>query len=524
VTRPVIVVGAGPVGLASALLLARWQVPSLVLDARQTLDPVGSRAICFQRDVLDVLDRISCAAPLVERGVFWQVARTFYRDHELHSVTFPDPGKSVFPPWINISQSEVEQVLLAAARREPLIEPRFGHAVTGYRERGDGVDVTATGASGPVTVSGSHVIGADGARSTIRHAMGVDLPGHSFDDQFLIADIRADLPFPHERRFYFDPPWNPGRQVLVHPQPDSVWRIDWQVPDDFDLAAERSNGALEQRIRRIVGDRPYETVWCSVYRFHERVASAFRVGRGFLAGDAAHLYAPFGARGLNSGFQDAENLAWKLGYVRRGWATERLLDTYDAERRAAALENLKVTGDTMRFLVPRSEQEWHWRRSVLHRAVTDPAARKLINSGKLAEPYWYLNSPLNTPSGGPPDFPAEPGGVRPPVPGVLCPDGPAVVGGEVTRLRRLVGSGLLVLTATAARAGAVRLVAQRAVPGPVRVHAIEDIDVAGVIGPALRATASSVHVIRPDGHLAAVLPDAAGPALADALRRAGGAW
>jgi 2-polyprenyl-6-methoxyphenol hydroxylase-like FAD-dependent oxidoreductase len=180
-------------------------------------------------------------------------------------------------------------------------------------------------------VRGSHLVGADGSRSRVRRLLGLPFEGHSFDDQFLIADIRASLPFANERRFYFDPPWNPGRQVLVHPQPDSVWRIDWQVPGDYDLAADSASGGLDARVRRIVGaSAPYELVWLSAYRFHQRVVPSFRRGRVFLAGDAAHLMSPFGARGLNSGMQDAENLAWKLAYVRHGWAPESLLGSYDS--------------------------------------------------------------------------------------------------------------------------------------------------------------------------------------------------
>ncbi len=418
-------------------------VPSTVLEAAPGRDFSGSRAICLQRDVLDVFDRVGCAAPMLAEGVTWSVGRTFYRDHELFTTRFPDLGASSLPPWINLSQASTEHYLLNAVQASSLVDLRCDHRVVALTQDRDTVEVVTGGGR---RLHASWVVAADGARGTVRWILGVGFPGHSFADQFLIADIRAELPFPQERRFYFDLEWNPGRQVLVHEQPDSVWRIDWQVPADFDLAAERANGALDARIRRIVGQRPYEIVWLSVYRFHERVADQFRIGRVFLAGDAAHLYAPFGARGLNSGVQDAENLAWKLAAAHHGWVrgqdAERLLASYSQERRLAALENLRVTNATMQFLVPQDDAARARRREVLERAVHDVGARRLIDSGTLAEPYWYLESPLTTPppSGAP--FPTTPGACRPPVPGVLCPDAPCVVPERpgVTRSARMATS------------------------------------------------------------------------------------
>jgi hypothetical protein len=304
--------------------------------------------------------------------------------------------------------------------------------------------------------------------------------------------------------------------VLVHPQPDSVWRIDWQVPGDYDLAADEASGGLDARVRRIVGaSAPYELVWLSAYRFHQRVVPSFRRGRVFLAGDAAHLMSPFGARGLNSGMQDAENLAWKLAYVRHGWAPEALLDSYDVERRAAALENLRVTGATMRFLVPQSSDERALRTAVLERCLTDPAAVAKVDSGKLAEPYWYVDSPLTTPTGPLLNFPMVPGAPRPAVPGVLCPDGPVAVLGrpDVRRLRALFGQGFVVLTC-ALDVGGV------SVPGRVDVYDLSTIDVGGVLAGALDAQPGTAVVVRPDGHLAAVASD--GRAVEAAVARATG--
>ncbi|WP_243716135.1 FAD-dependent monooxygenase [Actinomadura darangshiensis] len=509
-TEPVVIVGAGPVGLVTALLLARHGVPSVVLEAAAARDPSGSRAICFQRDVLDVLDRVGCAAPMIARGVTWTTGRTYYRGDELFSVTFPDAGCGGVPPWINISQAEVEARLRDLAAAEPLVDVRYGHPVSGLRQDAAGIEADAG-----ETVRGSHLVGADGGHSAVRDLLGIGFPGRTFADKFLICDIRADLPFPNERRFFFDPEWNPGRQVLVHQCPDGTWRIDWQVPADHDLDGERRSGALDARIREIAGDVPYEIVWATVYRFHERCAAVFASGRAFLAGDAAHLYAPFGARGLNSGLQDAENLAWKLAYVRRGRASPRLLGSYDIERRAAAEENLRVTTRTMEFLVPQTPEQRARRVASLERARTHPDARAIIDSGRLAEPFWYLESPLTTPSGPVDGFPLEPGAVRPPLPGVICPDAPCVVGGAPTRLRSLFGTRFVVLTQDERGA-------DLATDVPYDVHALADIDADGVLRTALHAGPDTVHIVRPDGHLAAVLPSYDPEGVVAALHRACG--
>ncbi len=338
---------------------------------------------------------------------------------------------------------------------------------------------------------------AGGRCDGLREQLGVWFPGRAFEDRFLIADLRTDLPgWAHERRFYFDPEWNPGRQVLVHPCPDQRFRIDWQVPAEYDLAAETASGALDARVRQIVGDRPYELIWTSVYRFQSRCADRFRVGRVLLAGDAAHLVSPFGARGMNSGVADAENAAWKLAWVLRGRAGAELLESYHVERHAAAVENLEVTTATMDFLVPPDAQRAAHRLDVLDRAADDPAARALVDSGRLYEPFWYVDSPLTTadparPFGGRPPR----GAVAPPGPGVLVPDVPV---GD-TRLRALARDGFLLIGGEAPGARSLPL------DGPV----------AEVLG----ARDGEVWVVRPDAHVAAVVPPDDVPA---ALARATG--
>lgn len=369
--------------------------------------------------------------------------------------------------------------------------------------------------AGGQAVRAAYVLACPGPRGqAVRAAVGARFDGETSPEQFLICDIRADLPgWADERRFYFDPPWNPGRQVLIHPCPEGTFRIDWQVPSGFDLAAAEAARAVDERIRAIIGQRRYELVWRSVYRFHSRVTDRMRVGRVLLAGDAAHVFSPFGARGLNSGVLDAENAAWKLAFVLRGWAGEALLDSYHQERHAAALENLAVTTATMRFLVPPDEPARRHRERVLARAASDPAARALVDSGRFAEPFWYVDSPLTTPSerrrfGGRP-----PKGEAPaPVPGVRLPDAPVrLPGAPGSRLRDLSRDGLLVLVTGGVDRAAVAAAAATVTPAACRVHALPDLDPDGTVQAMLAARPGEAWLIRPDGHIATVLTDP-GPA------------
>jgi hypothetical protein len=222
-------------------------------------------------------------------------------------------------------------------------------------------------------------------------------------------------------------------------------------------------------------------------------------------GDAAHLVSPFGGRGLNSGVQDAENAAWKVAAVLHGMAGEALLDSYHHERYAAALENLAVTGATMEFLVPQTPDEQARRLDVLERAVADPAARSEVDSGRLAEPFWYVDSPLTTTDPARP-FAGRPpkGSVPAPGPGVLVPDVAVTDPGtaRTTRLRLLARRRFTVVTGDEVDAAALHrelLDLGRAVP----VH--RSADLAEGAAATLGIKPDEVWVIRPDAHLAATL-------------------
>ncbi|UYM03431.1 FAD-dependent monooxygenase [Solicola gregarius] len=510
----VVVVGNGPVGQSASLLLARWGLRVITFDERPERDYVGSRSICQQRDVLDIWDSVGAGRQVADEGVTWTTARTFHRDLELFALTFEDRGRSRFPPFVNISQSRTERILDTALGSQPLVDARWAHCVTGIRPDAGGVTVVGTSPVGPFELRATYVVMCAGGHcDDLRESLGIEFYGHSYADRFLICDIRTELPdWRTERRFYFDPRWNPGRQVLIHPCPDSTYRIDWQVDETYDLDEERRSGALDRRIRQIVGDAAYEIVWCSVYRAHERIADRMSAGRVLLAGDCAHLVTPFGARGLNSGVQDAENAAWKIAYASRGYASPALVRTYDDERHAAAVENLTITSATMDFLAPETPEQIAYRRVTLDDAGADPSARARVDSGRLAEPFWYVDSPLTTLDPSRTFEGRPPKGFTPaPAPGILLPDVPARYDSVAIPLRSLAREHLTVLTGADVDATSVSRAVRAMVSAPVRVMpvaAIEDSMAAITVSEALGIQADEIWLLRPDAYVAAVVRDA----------------
>jgi 2-polyprenyl-6-methoxyphenol hydroxylase-like FAD-dependent oxidoreductase len=385
VSERVLIVGAGPTGLTLALELARFDVASTILDEKTGPTGEGSRAIVLARHALTAWDRLACAGPMLAKAVVLARARTYFRETELFSREFPPPEPGEIPAFVNLQQVETERVLRDALAGST-VELRWDSPVAGLRQDEEGVTLAL--GSGE-KLRGAYAVGCDGGHSSIRSLLGIPFTGSSHRDRFLICDVRAQLGFPNERRFFFDPPSNPGRTVLIHPQPDDEWRIDWQVAASTDPEEERRSSRLHERIVAVAGDVDYEVVWLTSYRFHQRVAERWRAGRVFLAGDAAHLFSPFGARGMNSGVEDAVNVGWKLALVLRREAGEALLETYERERRPAALENLAVTARTMRFMAPPTRLHRLVRDAILRGSVRSGFLRRRVDSGRLAEAAVY---------------------------------------------------------------------------------------------------------------------------------------
>jgi 3-(3-hydroxy-phenyl)propionate hydroxylase len=395
----IVVVGAGPVGLAAALDLAKKGHHSVVIDRKANLSD-GSRAICWSKRTLEIMDRLGVAQALLGKGVTWKKGKVFFDARAVYEFDLlPESGHRM-PAFINLQQYYFEHYCIEAASTTGLTDIRWQEEVQGLEITDDGVLLTIATPEGSYRLAADWVIATDGARSSVRRLMGLSFEGRVFQDQFLICDIKMRMERPVERWFWFDPPFNRGRSALLHAQADDVWRLDFQVGDEADRDEELKPENVARRARAMLGeDIDFTFEWISFYRFQSRRLQRFRHGRVFFAGDAAHQMSPFGARGGNSGVQDADNLVWKLDLVLRGLASERLLDSYDAERIAAADANLLNTTRSTDFIAPKSAISRTFRDSVLALAETEPFARRLVNSGRLSVASCYDGSPLNGPDG-----------------------------------------------------------------------------------------------------------------------------
>jgi 3-(3-hydroxy-phenyl)propionate hydroxylase len=398
--HPVVIVGAGPVGLTLAIDLALRQVPVVLLDNDNTLSS-GSRAICFAKRTLEVFDRLGCGDRMVDKGVSWNVGKVFFHDEQVYRFDLlPEPGHER-PAFINLQQYYVEGYLVERAAALPLIDLRWNHKVTGIEQLEDGAVLTVETPDGSHRLRADHVAACDGSRSNLRQLLGQEAQGRVFRDRFLIADITMDAQLPTERRFWFDPSFHPGQSVLLHKQADGMWRIDFQLGWDADPVEERKPENITPRVRALLDSIGFEGVqfqigWASVYTFACQRMARFRHGRVLFAGDSAHGVSPFGARGANSGVQDADNLAWKLAAVVQGQAPDALLDSYASEREYAADENIRNSTRATDFITPKSEVSRLFRDAVLELTRRHAFARTLVNSGRLSVATVLRDSPLNT--------------------------------------------------------------------------------------------------------------------------------
>ena len=538
VRHPVVVVGAGPVGLSLAIDLAQRGCPVLLLDNDHKLS-TGSRAICFAKRTLEVWDRLGVGDAMCAKGVEWNVGKVFFRNHQLYQFDLLPESGHARPAFINLQQYYAEAYLAVRAAELPNIDIRWCNSVVAISQSADGALLDVDTPDGRYTLDAGHVAACDGSRSALRALLGQESKGRVFRDRFLIADVRMAVDLPAERWFWFDPPFHPGQSVLLHRQPDGVWRIDFQLGWDADPALEKQAERIKPRVEAMLlaalgRQVPFTLEWASVYTFACQRMDSFRHGRVLFAGDAAHGVSPFGARGANSGVQDAQNLGWKLAAVLQGQAPEALLGTYAAERELAADENLLQSTRATDFITPKSEISRLFRDAVLGLSQQHAFARTLVNSGRLSVPCTLHGSTLNTPDDG-----VFGGHLRPGAPATDAPvrlhDGQSPGPGQPGWLLRQLGDGFTALLAPGPHSAALlaalpgataglppikllTVLAPGGQPGPARPGTL--VDSQGLVAQRYDLQPGSLVLLRPDQHVCARWRQPTAGAVRRAIQRA----
>ncbi len=507
--HPVVIVGAGPIGIALAIDLARKGVPSVVLDDDDTVS-VGSRAICWAKRSLEILDRLGCGERMLAKGVTWNVGKVFFRDdpEPIYSYNLLEDRGQHYPAFINLQQYYAEEYLVDAAARHAGIDLRWKSEVVAASRDAGGARLRVRTPAGDYELTCDWLVACDGSRSPVRGMLGLECRGQTFQDHFLIADIRMRADFPAERWYWFDPPFNPDYSALLHMQPDDVWRIDFQLGWNIDREYELKPENVGRRIRAMLGENAkFEYEWLSIYTFRCQRLERFVHDRVIFAGDSAHLVSPFGARGANGGIQDADNLAWKLALVLRGAAPAALIDSYDAERVCAADENIRNSTRSTDFITPKSGASRLFRDATLELARQHAFARRLVNSGRLSLPAVLRDSRLNTA-----DADAFGGKL---CPGAPCVDAPVAAATGTGPFLRHVGedfTGVWFAQGDEPMPEALRALEGDDVPVRIRVvrppgapsaAAADLTDTEGLLATHFDARPGTFYLLRPDQHVSA---------------------
>jgi 3-(3-hydroxy-phenyl)propionate hydroxylase len=496
---PVVIAGGGLSGLTLACDLLLRGIEVVVLDEDDTVGVRGasSRGICYAQKSLEIFERLGIYEKIRAKGITWSVGRTFSGADEIYSFNLEDDSHSEQPPFINLQQFYLEWFLVERIRELDAKAIRWKNRVVRVEHGAELAVVVVETPAGGYTLEADWFVDATGANSRIRDALGLEAHPSRHTDRWCISDVRFKKPLPVERWTWIDAPFNEGRGVWQHLMADAVWRLDYQMDEHADPESISRPEVAGERLRAQLGPGvEFEFVWIGPYQYRDHLLETFRVGRTIFVGDAAHVVCPFGARGGNNGIQDAGNLGWKLALVLQGEASESLIDSYHAERHAAAVENLRVTSRTARFLAPRSAAEHRMRRAVVALARTHPFARRLANTGRMAQANDYPPSAWATA-------------------GARTVQNVAFDG--VTLMRCLARGTRFLGLAVGADAGVLAELDGLAALFPIDFRRI---DPQSPLTKHLGAAAGTLVIVRPDAYVAAALPAATLDTVAATLRDA----
>ncbi len=392
----VAIVGAGPIGMTAALALAREGIQSVLFDNKSTFND-GSRAICVARSSFYIFESLGVSESFLKKSLGWTTGRSFYRGKKILEFQMSDSTDEKFRPMYNIQQQFIEKFLWDAVSANPLIETRWQSEIVGIENKLNGYGSTLN-IKDPVEIyelSAEWVLACDGAHSSVRKLRGHRLKGKNFEGRYVIVDVQMDHDYPTIRRALFDPDCRRGGTVLIHKQPENIWRIDYQLTDDESTEHALDEGNIRSSISAVLKDIGFndnwELEWWSVYSANTLALDDYRDGNIFFVGDSAHIVPIFGVRGLNNGFADAVNIGWKLGWVLNGKAGEELLDSYSPERRGATMDVFHNASKSSRFMTPLTHGWKLMRDAALSLALEHKFAGELANPRQFI-PYNYSES------------------------------------------------------------------------------------------------------------------------------------